>query len=181
MGELFGNLKLARKVNSNKEVSNTILIVIAKNPTTNINGALSSYHWYAAQDPTSMSYFGIFSQIEYNLIHAAEEGWTPVVCAPTKAIAFALSHLREIGDPDGERSLAAILADQPKLAPKLPRNFRLELTLFHGWARKDQYCADIANQCWDERNKFRLDRLLGLSFSTVSELELHSQFVEEKK
>lgn len=181
MAELFGNLVLAKKINGSKEADNTSLVVIAKNPTTNVNPTLSCYHWYAASDPATMSYFGIFMQIEYNLIHASEEGWQCAICAPTKAVAYALSHLKEIGDPESGRGLAAILADQPKLAAKLPRNFRLELMLYHGWARKDEFCSDIVNQCMDDKGKFQLDKLLEMSYSTVSELELRSQFIDEKK
>jgi len=161
----FGNLKFAKVVNSSKRENNT-LIVIASTPTRDVNPKLKAYHWHAEPE----SYFDLFDAIEAELDYAEQRGYSAVICASDKAIAFALSRLQQISNENDTRSLSEILGDHPELAAALPRNFCLELAIFWGWKRDIPYYLDIIKCCW-KSNGFCLSKLLNFKFKELIELE----------
>lgn len=166
----FGDLAWANKINASKKYDNSSLLVFSPHPTKTINPLFKSYHWYRIGKGQS-SYFQFFPQVDAWLAQAKEEGWRPVVCAPNRCIAYALSRLHRLSDPDNANvPFHEILNGFPELRQNLPRNFRYELVLYCGWVIDDEFCSGIVRRCTNEQGKFELELLSKEDEGTLKEL-----------
>lgn len=172
----FGGLSLARKVNLSDNVENVVLIVLAPTPTESVNLKLRSYHWIKYNNDDS-SLYSVFPVVSSLIDFAQDNKCRAIICAQDKAIAFALSKLALISQSNYNQPLSSILAGHPKLTECLPREFRIELSIYYGWIRDDAYYTEIHDKCYDaEAGCYSRSLLTKLSYATLHELETKASF-----
>jgi len=168
----YGDLTFAKRINSfSSYVRPTYLIVASPKPTKKLNANLVGYHWIRCSE-LNHSFFNEFGTIQSILEQCEQENWNVVICAPSRAIAYALSRILDITDPNNQdKTLREILSTVPKQFGELKRDFYLELALYQGWTDDDEECTKIVDDCTDKRGLFVFDRFLRLDFTRLGEIE----------
>jgi hypothetical protein len=167
----YGDLPLAGRINSFKSFSRpTYLITVSPTPTPKVNPRLEGYLWVHCD--REQSFYNVLGTLEAVLRMCQEEDWNVVVCAPSHAIAYALSELTSITLPENkDKTIADILSAKPKQVAHMSREFYLELGLYHGWVNNDEYCENLVNKCCNKHEKFELSKLFKLKTAALLDLE----------